>query len=1319
MRKAYRTQFVHNFNIYDMKKWFTLIGLCCLMTGMISATNQPLKRISPVQAAQMRLGVLNEETTRMEGTVRPVDTKNIGRILSRSAVSSVTANSSAFRNAVSADSWLADGNYDISWYDETKDEFSLSSPAQLAGLSYLVRAGKNFQYCTVRLSADIDLSNYKWIPIGTRGVEFKGLFDGGGHTISGLHTDMEAFSGLFGAVASTDIRNVMLSSSCVVVGSVAGSIAGSMNESAIMNCRSDAAVQGYTAGGLVGNADNSSVLASIFNGRVSKLEAANAWVGSYTATAASPFQDAVELVSLQISIMSAVNSSDGVVLSWTSSEALGVSYEASGTIGSDGRLYVSTGQQVGTYGSYTLMLEGLLGNGEAVEDDTFVGVMSDDEKTITFSLLSSPTAGFMLIPAFQDGVNIGYLDGYRLPFTAVKNEEQVTTGGIVGTSYNTFLEKCFYGDGCVGDNHNEVGTVLPSSELLSDAQVRTMNSAASGIVLSDPFVSSLKMWRPGENGPALIEEDYVQSNWWTSEGNYDVSWYDESRTEFTISTPEQLAGLAYLVNTYHQFRGKTVTLANDIDLAEHLWVPIGRNSRNAQSVAIFGGTFDGGGHVIRNLNISMKAYSYAQGSTTCLVGFFGYSSGVIENVTLAEDCAVRVTATGSQYLNVGSICGVLGGNYIANCHNRAYIEARSLFGDIFAAGILGFDNQYNPVYNCSNANDVVGFSTWGFVYVSGLVAANAKVVNGYNIGTRSVTGPSVEVGGIPPSCAQLNTVYNTGRLTATGRSIIPESEPVATASPIVASYGASVENGYYDIACVEDTTGMNVKGTAMTADEMKSFAFAELLTSHAASLIESDPDLPEMLSWTIRSEENDGFPVFGEAVEAGGWWTSAGNYDISWYDEAEDSFSISSPAQLAGVAYLVKNGRTFEGKTVTLTGNIDLDGFKWEPIGKANLQQIFKGVFDGGGYEIHNLRSEVISTGEAYSGLFGAIYQARVTRVVLAEDCEIRTSYYGGGVVAYAQESEIVSCENRASVSFEGPAGYVGGIAGYVVSTSSIDRCENLGIVTGTVQPSDNYASCLVYAGGIAGVNQESAIINSSNHAVVAVEALPEYDSCAGGIVGYNSGSSTFITNCYNAAGVRLSGSGFAGGILSYTDNADICVANCYNIGTVSGVPGKLYSVVPILSADSEDCYYLMNCVEGEGSYAGTALTVDYMKSTAFAVRLNDWSKTNNSSETGWQTLYWKVEDAENDGYPVFTDQDPGYTGVESVVSGVRIYPTTVSGELFVCGTESPIYVYNLAGHIVSIIDPTEEITVVDMSRLVAGVYLVRTGDKVVRLVKL
>ena len=48
-------------------------------------------------------------------------------------------------------------------------------------------------------------------------------------------------------------------------------------------------------------------------------------------------------------------------------------------------------------------------------------------------------------------------------------------------------------------------------------------------------------------------------------------------------------------------------------------------------------------------------------------------------------------------------------------------------------------------------------------------------------------------------------------------------------------------------------------------------------------------------------------------------------------------------------------------------------------------------------------------------------------------------------------------------------------------------------------------------------------------------------------------------------------------------------------------------------------------------------------------------------------------------------------------------------------------YVDGIAGHIVSIIDPTEEITVVDMSRLGAGGFFGGggSGDKVVRLVKL
>ncbi|MDR0517404.1 MAG: hypothetical protein LBH25_10220 [Fibromonadaceae bacterium] len=49
-------------------------------------------------------------------------------------------------------------------------------------------------------------------------------------------------------------------------------------------------------------------------------------------------------------------------------------------------------------------------------------------------------------------------------------------------------------------------------------------------------------------------------------GKADTKWYKKSETEFTITTPEQLAGLAKLVNSGNDFYGKTVKLGADIML---------------------------------------------------------------------------------------------------------------------------------------------------------------------------------------------------------------------------------------------------------------------------------------------------------------------------------------------------------------------------------------------------------------------------------------------------------------------------------------------------------------------------------------------------------------------------------------------------------------------------------------------------------------------------------------------------------------------------------------------------------------------------------
>jgi hypothetical protein len=49
-------------------------------------------------------------------------------------------------------------------------------------------------------------------------------------------------------------------------------------------------------------------------------------------------------------------------------------------------------------------------------------------------------------------------------------------------------------------------------------------------------------------------------------GKADTAWYNDSQTEFTITTPEQLAGLAKLVEGGNDFYDKTIKLGADIML---------------------------------------------------------------------------------------------------------------------------------------------------------------------------------------------------------------------------------------------------------------------------------------------------------------------------------------------------------------------------------------------------------------------------------------------------------------------------------------------------------------------------------------------------------------------------------------------------------------------------------------------------------------------------------------------------------------------------------------------------------------------------------
>ncbi|HBK26026.1 MAG TPA: hypothetical protein DDY90_04725, partial [Clostridiales bacterium] len=133
---------------------------------------------------------------------------------------------------------------------------------------------QNTGACAV-LTADIDLENEEWTPIGIASdydntKAYSGIFDGGGHTISGLNVTDDSFhAGLFGLIAGATIQDLSISGS--VTGSYfnCGSIAGTAGEnSTIKNCSSHCDVTNTTgayAGGVVGVLFKSATIIDCYN----------------------------------------------------------------------------------------------------------------------------------------------------------------------------------------------------------------------------------------------------------------------------------------------------------------------------------------------------------------------------------------------------------------------------------------------------------------------------------------------------------------------------------------------------------------------------------------------------------------------------------------------------------------------------------------------------------------------------------------------------------------------------------------------------------------------------------------------------------------------------------------------------------------------------------------------------------------------------------------------------------------------------------------------------------------------------------------------
>lgn len=283
-----------------------------------------------------------------------------------------------------------------------------------------------------------------------------------------------------------------------------------------------------------------------------------------------------------------------------------------------------------------------------------------------------------------------------------------------------------------------------------------------------------------------------------------------------------------------------------------------------------------------------------------------------------------------------------------------------------------------------------------------------------------------------------------------------------------------------------------------------------------------------------------------------------GTTDVSWYDDEETEFHISTPEQLAGMAAIVNTGKTMEGKTFILDNDIYLNDVstydEWETTPPENEWISFKefsGTFQGDNYSIIGMYS-------TSSGLFQYVNNGNISGVYLNDiyihyslershfisECSFATNI--GCLINHAENSLIEKC--------------------YVQGT--INSKETVTVRTQyTVSHNSGYPEVeyVAYIGGVIGKNDLGKIIDCYSNANVSHSSncnayykdingktssvgvsMFEY---IGGICGYASSTTINCINDGNIKGENIEGkTPFIGGICGKSDDV---IKNCKNCGEI------------------------------------------------------------------------------------------------------------------------------------------------------------------------
>lgn len=270
-----------------------------------------------------------------------------------------------------------------------------------------------------------------------------------------------------------------------------------------------------------------------------------------------------------------------------------------------------------------------------------------------------------------------------------------------------------------------------------DSQPSTGDGAATVAGSNEAVGTTKNMVVPtNEDVENLSDEDETKGTTENGEKTWgdfaNTSWYteaDANATEYHITTAEQLAGLAKLINEQDNsvmFKGKTVYLDNDLDLAGYEWISIGNGLRQDNATKVdpegyysFCGTFDGQGHVISNLYshdslldnddnyIPDSNLATPHGRDVYKTGLFGsVYKGTIKNLGV-ENADIWIDPNDVSTYGEGILVDFLEDSTVENCWTTGSITGGMYF-EKWIGGVIGITLGNCKISECYSKATITG-----------------------------------------------------------------------------------------------------------------------------------------------------------------------------------------------------------------------------------------------------------------------------------------------------------------------------------------------------------------------------------------------------------------------------------------------------------------------------------------------------------------------------------------------------------------------------------------------------------------------------------